>query len=154
MSSTVGPVACLPGLLPMLASTLPQVARWGDGDDEGGAAVVHRRPVGWPRGGAGHTPDGARCAPLPPRWADVGPSHRGKRNVTHQRAGRHLPARAPGHHAARRRPCRSHASMPITPPNNGPIGRAKEFGRRNGMPGELLVRVPMEKVLAYNGVAG
>ncbi|MFI6697416.1 PPOX class F420-dependent oxidoreductase [Streptomyces sp. NPDC050509] len=31
--------------------------------------------------------------------------------------------------------------------------RAAEFGRRNGVPGELLVRVRIEKVLAYTGVA-
>ncbi|MEE1798465.1 PPOX class F420-dependent oxidoreductase [Streptomyces sp. JV176] len=31
--------------------------------------------------------------------------------------------------------------------------RAAEFGRRNGVPGELLVRVRIEKVLAYAGVA-
>lgn len=32
--------------------------------------------------------------------------------------------------------------------------RAGEFGRRNGVPGELLVRASMEKVLAYDGLAG
>ncbi len=31
--------------------------------------------------------------------------------------------------------------------------RAEEFGRRNGVPGELLVRVRIEKVLAYSGVS-
>ncbi|MCX4992635.1 MULTISPECIES: PPOX class F420-dependent oxidoreductase [unclassified Streptomyces] len=31
--------------------------------------------------------------------------------------------------------------------------RAEEFGRRNGVPGELLVRVRIEKVLAYAAVA-
>ncbi|MCN9243784.1 PPOX class F420-dependent oxidoreductase [Streptomyces sp. RY43-2] len=31
--------------------------------------------------------------------------------------------------------------------------RAEEFGTRNGVPGELLVRVRIEKVLAYSGVA-
>ncbi|MEV5988030.1 PPOX class F420-dependent oxidoreductase [Streptomyces sp. NPDC052051] len=31
--------------------------------------------------------------------------------------------------------------------------RAEEFGTRNGVPGELLVRVRVEKVLAYSGVA-
>lgn len=31
--------------------------------------------------------------------------------------------------------------------------RAEEYGRRNGVPGELLVRVTMEKVLAYDGIA-
>jgi PPOX class probable F420-dependent enzyme len=32
--------------------------------------------------------------------------------------------------------------------------RAAEFGRRNGGPGEILVRVAMDKVLAYGGMAG
>ncbi|POX47095.1 PPOX class F420-dependent oxidoreductase [Streptomyces sp. Ru72] len=32
-------------------------------------------------------------------------------------------------------------------------GRAEEFGARNGVPGELLVRVRVEKVLAYSSVA-
>ncbi|MEU6097132.1 PPOX class F420-dependent oxidoreductase [Streptomyces sp. NPDC047079] len=31
--------------------------------------------------------------------------------------------------------------------------RAEEFGARNGVPGELLVRVRIEKVLAYSAVA-
>lgn len=31
--------------------------------------------------------------------------------------------------------------------------RAEEFGKRNGVPGELLVRVPIDKVLAYAGVS-
>jgi hypothetical protein len=31
--------------------------------------------------------------------------------------------------------------------------RAEEFGARNGVPGELLVRVPVEKVLAQKGIA-
>ncbi|MFE9098875.1 PPOX class F420-dependent oxidoreductase [Streptomyces sp. NPDC007264] len=31
--------------------------------------------------------------------------------------------------------------------------RAEEFGARNGVPGELLVRVRVGKVLAYSGVA-
>ncbi|MBT3162427.1 PPOX class F420-dependent oxidoreductase [Streptomyces sp. Vc74B-19] len=31
--------------------------------------------------------------------------------------------------------------------------RAEEFGARNGVPGELLVRVPVDKVLAEKGVA-
>ncbi|MFJ9542968.1 PPOX class F420-dependent oxidoreductase [Streptomyces sp. NPDC101225] len=31
--------------------------------------------------------------------------------------------------------------------------RAEEFGERNGVPGELLVRVAIDKVLALNGVA-
>ncbi|MEU9206561.1 PPOX class F420-dependent oxidoreductase [Streptomyces sp. NPDC048415] len=31
--------------------------------------------------------------------------------------------------------------------------RAEEFGKRNGVPGELLVRVRIEKVLAYSAVA-
>ncbi|MEW2163743.1 PPOX class F420-dependent oxidoreductase [Streptomyces sp. NPDC007084] len=31
--------------------------------------------------------------------------------------------------------------------------RAEEFGRRNGVPGELLVRVRIEKVLAFAAVA-
>ncbi|MHA5053452.1 PPOX class F420-dependent oxidoreductase [Streptomyces sp. SD15] len=31
--------------------------------------------------------------------------------------------------------------------------RAEEFGERNGVPGELLVRVRIEKVLAYSAVA-
>jgi hypothetical protein len=31
--------------------------------------------------------------------------------------------------------------------------RAEEFGTRNGVPGELLVRVRIEKVLAYSAVA-
>jgi hypothetical protein len=31
--------------------------------------------------------------------------------------------------------------------------RAEEFGARNGVPGELLVRVRVEKVLAYSSVA-
>ena len=32
--------------------------------------------------------------------------------------------------------------------------RAPEFGRRNGVAGELLVRVAMQKVLAYDGMGG
>ncbi|MFJ2021108.1 MULTISPECIES: PPOX class F420-dependent oxidoreductase [Streptomyces] len=32
--------------------------------------------------------------------------------------------------------------------------RAEEFGARNGVPGELLVRLRIEKVLAYSEVAG
>lgn len=32
-------------------------------------------------------------------------------------------------------------------------GRAEEFGARNGVPGELLVRVSVDKVLAEKGVA-
>ncbi|MGW5098888.1 PPOX class F420-dependent oxidoreductase [Streptomyces nodosus] len=32
--------------------------------------------------------------------------------------------------------------------------RAEEFGARNGVPGELLVRLRIEKVLAYSAVAG
>lgn len=32
--------------------------------------------------------------------------------------------------------------------------RAAEFGARNGVPGELLVRVRISKVLAYDAVAG
>lgn len=32
-------------------------------------------------------------------------------------------------------------------------GRAEEFGARNGVPGELLVRVRIDKVLAYARVA-
>jgi PPOX class probable F420-dependent enzyme len=31
--------------------------------------------------------------------------------------------------------------------------RAEEFGKRNGVPGELLVRVRVEKILAYAAVA-
>ncbi|MFD0417648.1 PPOX class F420-dependent oxidoreductase [Streptomyces sp. NPDC127108] len=31
--------------------------------------------------------------------------------------------------------------------------RAEEFGKRNGVPGELLVRVRIDKVLAYDAVA-
>ncbi|MFF2993217.1 PPOX class F420-dependent oxidoreductase [Streptomyces sp. NPDC057950] len=31
--------------------------------------------------------------------------------------------------------------------------RAEEFGKRNGVPGELLVRVRIDKVLAYSAVA-
>lgn len=31
--------------------------------------------------------------------------------------------------------------------------RAEEFGKRNGVPGELLVRIRVEKVLAYAAVA-
>ncbi|CAM5255292.1 PPOX class F420-dependent oxidoreductase OS=Streptomyces alboniger OX=132473 GN=CP975_02420 PE=4 SV=1 [Streptomyces alboniger] len=31
--------------------------------------------------------------------------------------------------------------------------RAEEFGERNGVPGELLVRVSIDKVLAYGGVS-
>ncbi|MFF6996640.1 PPOX class F420-dependent oxidoreductase [Streptomyces sp. NPDC008313] len=31
--------------------------------------------------------------------------------------------------------------------------RAEEFGARNGVPGELLVRVAVTKVLAYHGIA-
>ncbi|MEV0253389.1 PPOX class F420-dependent oxidoreductase [Streptomyces sp. NPDC050732] len=31
--------------------------------------------------------------------------------------------------------------------------RAEEFGKRNGVPGELLVRVRIDKVLAYAGVS-
>ncbi|MFH8610943.1 PPOX class F420-dependent oxidoreductase [Streptomyces sp. NPDC018029] len=31
--------------------------------------------------------------------------------------------------------------------------RAEEFGKRNGVPGELLVRVRIDKVLAHSGVA-
>ena len=31
--------------------------------------------------------------------------------------------------------------------------RAEEFGRRNGVPGELLVRMRIEKVLAFAAVA-
>jgi hypothetical protein len=31
--------------------------------------------------------------------------------------------------------------------------RAEEFGARNGVPGELLVRVRIEKVLAEGGIA-
>ncbi|MFI9645564.1 PPOX class F420-dependent oxidoreductase [Streptomyces sp. NPDC052040] len=31
--------------------------------------------------------------------------------------------------------------------------RAEEFGARNGVPGELLVRIRVEKVLAYSAVA-
>ncbi|GAA0192975.1 hypothetical protein GCM10009536_62370 [Streptomyces thermocarboxydus] len=31
--------------------------------------------------------------------------------------------------------------------------RAEEFGARNGVPGELLVRVRIDKVLAEKGVA-
>jgi hypothetical protein len=31
--------------------------------------------------------------------------------------------------------------------------RAEEFGDRNGVPGELLVRVRIDKVLAYSGVS-
>lgn len=32
-------------------------------------------------------------------------------------------------------------------------GRAEEFGKRNGVPGELLVRVKIDKVLALASVA-
>ncbi|GAA3292084.1 PPOX class F420-dependent oxidoreductase [Streptomyces cinereospinus] len=32
--------------------------------------------------------------------------------------------------------------------------RAEEFGARNGVPGELLVRITIDKVLAQKGVAG
>jgi PPOX class probable F420-dependent enzyme len=32
--------------------------------------------------------------------------------------------------------------------------QAEEMGRRNGVPGELLVRVPMEKVIAFDQMAG
>jgi PPOX class probable F420-dependent enzyme len=32
--------------------------------------------------------------------------------------------------------------------------RAAEFGRRNGTPGEMLVRVPMDKVTAFDQMAG
>ncbi|MEU9433034.1 PPOX class F420-dependent oxidoreductase [Streptomyces sp. NPDC048252] len=32
--------------------------------------------------------------------------------------------------------------------------RAEEFGARNGVPGELLVRVAIDKVLAQQGIAG
>jgi hypothetical protein len=31
--------------------------------------------------------------------------------------------------------------------------RAEEFGARNGVPGELLVRVRVERVTAYSAVA-
>lgn len=31
--------------------------------------------------------------------------------------------------------------------------RAEEFGARNGVPGELLVRVTVEKVLAQKGIS-
>jgi hypothetical protein len=31
--------------------------------------------------------------------------------------------------------------------------RADEFGTRNGVPGELLVRIRVEKVVAYSAVA-
>ncbi|MER5405999.1 PPOX class F420-dependent oxidoreductase [Streptomyces sp. NPDC002769] len=31
--------------------------------------------------------------------------------------------------------------------------RAEEFGKRNGVPGELLVRVRIDKILAYSAVA-
>jgi PPOX class probable F420-dependent enzyme len=31
--------------------------------------------------------------------------------------------------------------------------RAEEFGRRNGVPGELLIRVTPVKIVAYSGVA-
>jgi PPOX class probable F420-dependent enzyme len=31
--------------------------------------------------------------------------------------------------------------------------RAEEFGKRNGVPGELLVRVRIDKVLAYSGLS-
>lgn len=31
--------------------------------------------------------------------------------------------------------------------------RAEEFGKRNGVPGELLVRMRIEKVSAYTGIA-
>jgi hypothetical protein len=33
-------------------------------------------------------------------------------------------------------------------------GRAEEFGRRNAVPGELLVRVTPERVIARTCVAG
>jgi PPOX class probable F420-dependent enzyme len=32
--------------------------------------------------------------------------------------------------------------------------RAEEFGERNGVPGELLVRVAIDKVLAHKAIAG
>jgi hypothetical protein len=32
--------------------------------------------------------------------------------------------------------------------------RAEEFGARNGVPGELLVRLRMSKVIAYGNLAG
>jgi PPOX class probable F420-dependent enzyme len=32
--------------------------------------------------------------------------------------------------------------------------RAEEFGKRNGVPGELLVRVSMDKVIAFDQMAG
>ncbi len=32
--------------------------------------------------------------------------------------------------------------------------RAEEFGRRNGVPGELLVRVSLDKVIAFDQMAG
>ena len=31
--------------------------------------------------------------------------------------------------------------------------RAEEFGRRNGVPGEMLIRVTPVKIVAYSGVA-
>jgi hypothetical protein len=32
-------------------------------------------------------------------------------------------------------------------------GRAEEYGARNGVPGELLVRVPLTRVIARRGIA-
>ena len=116
MSSMVGPAACPPGRLLMVASTMPQVARWGDGNDESvsdsvgpvrGVSAGQRRPVGRPCGGAGDAPCSVRCAALHPRPAGVGRSHRRKRNVTHQRAGG---AGLPAHQAATR-PGGDHAAV-------------------------------------------
>lgn len=56
---------------------------------------------------------------------------------------------------ARRR--RTPGSCGTGPPGSGGryVGedRAEEFGARNGVPGELLVRVRIDKVLAEKGVA-
>ncbi len=57
MSSTVGMAACSPDRLPLVDSTIPPVARWGDRDDESvgpmrGVTAVDHRPLGQPWGGA------------------------------------------------------------------------------------------------------
>ena len=108
MSSTVGPAGCSPGRLPLVDSTMLQVARWGDRDDESvgpvrGSTAVDHRPVGQPWGGAVDAPWSGRGAALSPRGEGRGLSHRRKRNVTHRQAGGRLPARGPSRHAARRR---------------------------------------------------
>jgi len=122
MSSTAGRAACPPGRLPAVVSTLPQMARWGYGEDESSPDSL----------GPGRAAAAEHCHAW--GWPGTSPDHRRKRNVTHQRAGRRSPARRPGRHAARRRPCHSHAGRPIMPPSNVPIGRAKPTRvRRNCM---------------------